>query len=116
MSSRLGFNGADEVKKHAFLCDIEWDNLMNSTAQFIPKLSEAEDTDYFDSRGVTVLQLERELMSNNESTGSGSNSIGIAVSKSPASSSSASDTPKSSTSASASPTPQQRRSPAYQNK
>lgn len=53
---RLGANGADEVKSHPFLSDINWDAVTTSEAAFIPQVTDAESTDYFDPRGA-VLQI-----------------------------------------------------------
>ncbi|KAF9653379.1 hypothetical protein BDM02DRAFT_3087384 [Thelephora ganbajun] len=53
---RLGANGADEVKNHPFFSDINWDTVTTSEAAFIPQVTDAESTDYFDPRGA-VLQI-----------------------------------------------------------
>ncbi|KAI0687202.1 hypothetical protein BC835DRAFT_1419917 [Cytidiella melzeri] len=53
---RLGANGAEEVKAHPFLKDIDWDNVTTTEAAFIPQVTDPESTDYFDPRGA-VLQL-----------------------------------------------------------
>ena len=53
---RLGASGADEVKNHPFLGDINWDAVTTSEAAFIPQVTDAESTDYFDPRGA-VLQI-----------------------------------------------------------
>ena len=53
---RLGANGADEVKAHPFFSDINWDTVTDSEAAFIPQVTDAESTDYFDPRGA-VLQI-----------------------------------------------------------
>ncbi|OLL22743.1 Serine/threonine-protein kinase ppk18 [Neolecta irregularis DAH-3] len=50
---RLGANGADEVKRHKFLKNIEWDRLSETEGQFVPTTHSPEDTDYFDSRGAS---------------------------------------------------------------
>ncbi|KAI0089265.1 hypothetical protein BDY19DRAFT_1048211 [Irpex rosettiformis] len=55
-TQRLGVNGADEVKRHPFLKDIDWDNVTKTEAAFIPQVTDPESTDYFDPRGA-VLQL-----------------------------------------------------------
>ena len=53
---RLGANGADEVKDHPFFSDIKWEMVTTSEAAFIPQVTDAESTDYFDPRGA-VLQI-----------------------------------------------------------
>lgn len=53
---RLGFNGAEEVKNHPFFKDINWDTLLTESPAFVPQPTGMEDTDYFDSRGATMLQ------------------------------------------------------------
>ena len=35
---------------HAYFEDIEWENILRQKAQFIPELSNDEDTSYFDPR------------------------------------------------------------------
>ncbi|KAJ1570118.1 hypothetical protein HK096_009957 [Nowakowskiella sp. JEL0078] len=49
---RLGSQGAIQVKEHLWFSDISWDNLSQETASFVPKLDCAEDTEYFDNRGI----------------------------------------------------------------
>ncbi|KAG9086177.1 hypothetical protein FS749_003854 [Ceratobasidium sp. UAMH 11750] len=49
---RLGYNGADEVKSHAFLAEVEWDKVTTTEAQFVPQVTDPESTDYFDARGA----------------------------------------------------------------
>lgn len=51
-ATRLGANGADEVKGHPFFEGIEWDNVTSKEAAFIPQISDPESTDYFDPRGA----------------------------------------------------------------
>jgi len=53
---RLGAGGANEIKNHPFFSDINWDNVTTSEAAFIPQVTDAESTDYFDPRGA-VLQI-----------------------------------------------------------
>ena len=45
---RLGKNGAEEIKKHPFFKDVDWDNIRNSKAPFIPELKNEYDTKYFE--------------------------------------------------------------------
>ncbi|EPZ31255.1 Signal transduction response regulator, receiver domain-containing protein [Rozella allomycis CSF55] len=46
-SDRLGYNGAGEIKKHSFYNGIDWDNISNVQASFIPILEGNDDTRYF---------------------------------------------------------------------
>jgi serine/threonine-protein kinase RIM15 len=52
-TKRLGAGGASEVKNHSFFADINWDTLFEDDTPFIPAPEHPEDTDYFDSRGLT---------------------------------------------------------------
>ena len=45
---RLGKNGVEEIKKHPFFNDIDWDNLHNMKPPFIPNLSCDNDVKYFE--------------------------------------------------------------------
>ena len=45
---RLGKNGVEEIKKHPFFNDIDWDNIKKSKPPFIPKLKSDYDTKYFE--------------------------------------------------------------------
>ena len=46
-NKRLGKNGAEEIKQHPFFDDINWDNIRNMKAPFIPYLENEYDTKYF---------------------------------------------------------------------
>ncbi|MCQ2818056.1 MAG: hypothetical protein MJ252_12390, partial [archaeon] len=46
--SRLGINGVEEIKAHPFFKGIDWDNIRNTKAPFIPDLKNDWDTKYFD--------------------------------------------------------------------
>jgi len=50
---RLGANGVDEIKRHPFFKDINWDTLYLEPrhATFVPRVRDAEDTGYFARRG-----------------------------------------------------------------
>lgn len=50
--TRLGADGADEVKSHPFFEGIEWDKVTSAEAAFIPQVTDPESTDYFDPRGA----------------------------------------------------------------
>ena len=45
---RLGKNGADEIKKHDFFKNFDWDNILNMTPPFVPNLKSEFDVKYFD--------------------------------------------------------------------
>ncbi|KAG8903129.1 hypothetical protein FRC00_000309 [Tulasnella sp. 408] len=49
---RLGYNGAQEVREHPWLKDIDWDKVTTAEAAFVPQVEDAESTDYFDPRGA----------------------------------------------------------------
>jgi len=36
VDKRLGYHGSDEIKKHPFFKSIDWKNIRNSPAPFIP--------------------------------------------------------------------------------
>lgn len=38
VEKRLGYNGADEIKKHPFFRKINWDKLLQVSPPFIPKV------------------------------------------------------------------------------
>lgn len=48
--NRLGFAGALEVKEHTFFKDVDWSGLLRQKTQFVPQLTDEEDTSYFDVR------------------------------------------------------------------
>jgi protein-serine/threonine kinase len=45
--SRLGRNGAQEIKRHAFFRGVDFDGLRKIRAPFEPRLTSAIDTTYF---------------------------------------------------------------------
>ena len=47
--SRLGVHGVEEIKKHPFFKGIDWNNIRNMKAPFIPELKNDYDTHYFDT-------------------------------------------------------------------
>ena len=47
-ASRL--SNVEEIKLHPFFHDTDWKNILRQKAQFIPELSNEEDTSYFDPR------------------------------------------------------------------
>jgi serine/threonine-protein kinase RIM15 len=51
---RLGRNGPEEVRQHAFFKNIDWEKLLTESPSFVPNPVNEEDTDYFDSRGATM--------------------------------------------------------------
>ena len=48
-NERLGIGGADEIKQHPFFKNVDWDNIRNTKAPFIPKLKNDYDTSYFET-------------------------------------------------------------------
>ena len=46
--NRLGKNGSEEIKKHPFFKDVDWNNIRNSKAPFIPEIKNEYDTKYFE--------------------------------------------------------------------
>ncbi|KAG8902350.1 hypothetical protein FRB99_004564, partial [Tulasnella sp. 403] len=57
---RLGYNGAEEVRNHPWLKDIDWDKVTTTEAQFVPQVTDPESTDYFDPRGALPQLLPEE--------------------------------------------------------
>ncbi len=47
-NKRLGKNGAEEIKKHPFFKDLDWDNIRTMKPPFIPKIKNEHDTKYFE--------------------------------------------------------------------
>ncbi|KAL7287339.1 hypothetical protein TKK_0018462 [Trichogramma kaykai] len=47
---RLGTGGSHEVKDHPYFYGVNWNSLLRQKAEFVPQLSNEEDTSYFDSR------------------------------------------------------------------
>ena len=48
-NNRLGKNGAEEIKNHPFFNGVDWDNIRNTKAPFIPILKNEYDTSYFET-------------------------------------------------------------------
>ena len=64
VDKRLGYNGAEEIKKHPFFEDIDWDNIYKMKPSFIPEISHDWDTRYFDK-----FDEEEEFYPNKEEVG-----------------------------------------------
>ena len=45
---RLGLNGVDEIKRHPFFRGVDWNNIRNVKAPFIPDIKNDWDNKYFD--------------------------------------------------------------------
>lgn len=58
---RLGRNGSEEVRQHPFFKGLDWDKLLTESPSFIPQPVNEEDTDYFDSRGATMMMGQDNL-------------------------------------------------------
>lgn len=54
-NKRLGRNGPEEVRQHPFFKDLDWNKLLTESPSFIPQPVNEEDTDYFDTRGATMM-------------------------------------------------------------
>ena len=48
-NKRLGKNGAEEIKKHPFFKDLDWDNIRNEKPPFVPEIVDEFDTKYFET-------------------------------------------------------------------
>lgn len=53
-TKRLGYNSIDEIKFHPYFDDLDWDNVYQEEAEFVPNVNDPEDTDYFDNRGLSM--------------------------------------------------------------
>ena len=49
-NERLGKNGVEEIKAHPFFKNVDWENIRNSKAPFIPELENDYDTKYFEEK------------------------------------------------------------------
>ncbi len=49
---RLGISGAHEVKEHVYFDAVDWNSLLRQKAEFVPQLSNDDDTSYFDSKSL----------------------------------------------------------------
>ncbi|KAI8359248.1 hypothetical protein B0O80DRAFT_398487 [Mortierella sp. GBAus27b] len=58
---RLGYKGAEEVKKHPFFKGINWDTLLSERPAFVPAPADIEDTDYFDVRGAKMGSFKEDI-------------------------------------------------------
>ncbi|KAI0136552.1 hypothetical protein BJ170DRAFT_16825 [Xylariales sp. AK1849] len=65
---RLGSNreekhasGGAEIRNHPWFAGIQWDNLLEDDAQFVPQPENPEDTEYFDARGATLQAFTEEI-------------------------------------------------------
>ncbi|OMJ74398.1 hypothetical protein SteCoe_26695 [Stentor coeruleus] len=47
-NDRLGCRGVDEIKAHPFFKNIDWENIRNTNAPYIPEIRSAIDTRHFD--------------------------------------------------------------------
>lgn len=55
---RLGISGAHEVKEHVYFDAVDWNSLLRQKAEFVPQLSNDDDTSYFDSKLILILVIQ----------------------------------------------------------
>ncbi|KIW04012.1 uncharacterized protein PV09_04838 [Verruconis gallopava] len=67
-AKRLGANandafasGGEEIRQHPWFADVSWESLREDEASFVPAPENAEDTEYFDSRGATLQNFAPEF-------------------------------------------------------
>ncbi|KAL2684995.1 hypothetical protein Neosp_006088 [[Neocosmospora] mangrovei] len=65
---RLGSNredkfqsGGEEIRKHPWFDEVNWDTLLEDEAQFVPQPENPEDTEYFDARGAVLQSFAEEM-------------------------------------------------------
>lgn len=51
---RLGTGGAHEVKEHVYFKGLDWNSLLRQKAEFVPQLSNEDDTSYFDCESFSI--------------------------------------------------------------
>lgn len=56
---RLGIGGAHEVKEHIYFGAVDWNSLLRQKAEFVPQLSNEDDTSYFDSKKKPWLYINK---------------------------------------------------------
>jgi serine/threonine protein kinase len=67
---RLGYNGADEVKKHPFFKGIKWDKLLKQRPPYVPYIESEESTQHFAPR-QSIFVVEDSNIDDTEETESG---------------------------------------------
>ncbi|KAF2850689.1 serine threonine protein kinase-like protein [Plenodomus tracheiphilus IPT5] len=67
-SQRLGANkddkyasGGEEIKHHPWFAGVNWDDIRDDEASFIPAPENPEDTEYFDTRGAAMANFTPEF-------------------------------------------------------
>ena len=67
-TQRLGSNkndlfssGGEEIRKHPWFADLNWETLRDDEASFIPAPENPEDTEYFDARGAAMANFSPEF-------------------------------------------------------
>ena len=64
-SKRLGYKGIDEIKKHCFFNNFDWEKIREMKPPFIPKLSSPDDTKYFKKRINSSIRLTNKIKGTN---------------------------------------------------
>lgn len=59
-AQRLGLHGSKEIMDHPYFKGLNWSNLFEEVASFVPNMDTVDSTDYFDKRGAKMISLEKE--------------------------------------------------------
>ncbi|KAI8896828.1 kinase-like domain-containing protein [Globomyces pollinis-pini] len=59
---RLGKSGVQEIKNHPWFKGIDWENIRNAKAPFVPQLSGPEDTRYFEDEDTEAKKFVKKAL------------------------------------------------------
>ncbi len=62
---RLGIGGIEEIKRHPFFKDFDWDNIRQMKPPFVPELSSPDDTRYFNNKNISSIRFTNRLKRTN---------------------------------------------------
>lgn len=60
-SKRLGASSIDEIKRHQWFSDIDWDNLQNMKPPFVPQLNSEIDTSFFEEKKPPKQNITKDI-------------------------------------------------------